>query len=316
MCPKFSRRLGFALTIITANVAFADSNDERCLDSRSARALEPMSLGDNLPATRTANTRAVHDEPFSLDETESDSSARTRLTEDDVTARQSVDTYNSLEDGQPGNPGSIELKLQTAWATESGEHDPIVWLTELQINPEGSDFWRNSQFTIGVPVELGLGDVDGNADVLLGWQQRWVTEDGEMPTLATLIEFRLPTGDDSSGVDVTLTGVIAKDLGPGTTYFNAFAKSANGNNIEDVRHFQWGFRAGYKWRISDEFSFIGDYVHQCSEEEGNANSNLLELSSEWHVNEHLTVGPGIVIGLDDNDETPNFGAGVRCMISF
>lgn len=45
-------------------------------------------------------------------------------------------------------------------------------------------------------------------------------------------------------------------------------------------------------------------------------SNTLELSGEWHVNEHLTVGPGIVIGLDDNDETPDFGAGMRFMIAF
>ncbi|MBI5764816.1 MAG: hypothetical protein HZA51_14970 [Planctomycetes bacterium] len=137
-----------------------------------------------------------------------------------------------------------------------------------------------------------------------------------MPTLATYAEVRLPTGYESSGLDGTLTGIVAKDIGPGTMYLNGFVTTANGNNVEDVRHFQWGFRTGYKWRLRDDFALIGDYFHQSSEEDSHANVNALELSSEWHVAEHLTIGPGILIGLDDNEETPNFGAGIRIMYSF
>lgn len=68
--------------------------------------------------------------------------------------------------------------------------------------------------------------------------------------------------------------------------------------------------------MNDKFALIGDYVNQCSEEEGHANINALELSGMYKATEHLTIGPGIQIGLDHNDETPNFGAGVRLMISF
>lgn len=244
------------------------------------------------------------------------SETQTRLSEDPVSARQSVDSFCSLEDGQPGKPGTFELQVQTGWQTTSGEHDPFTLLNELQYNPEGSEFLRNMQLTLGVPVEMGLGGVDGNADLEFGWQQRWIKENGNMPTIATYAQMRIPSGYHSSGVDGTLTGIVAKDVGPGTMYLNAFATTVNGDNIEDVRHFQWGFRGGYKWRISEEWAFITDYVHQSSEEEGHANSNELELSGEWHVNEHLTIGPGIIIGLDDNEETPNFGAGLRMMISF
>ncbi|MCB9865659.1 MAG: hypothetical protein H6816_03370 [Phycisphaerales bacterium] len=256
-----------------------------------------------------------------------------RLTEDEVAARQSVDAYNSLEDGQPGDPGTLELQLEGGWVTATGEHDVFPFLAELQYNGSGSEFLENTQFTLGVPVEMGIGGVEGNGDLELGWQQRWIEDDGTMPTIATLAEVRIPTGYHSSGVDGTLTAVVAKDLGPGTAYFNAFGRTVNGDNgeeaaefnlfaipwdcdSEDVRHFQWGFRAGYKWRISDEFALIGDYVNQSSEYTGHGNSNLLEVSGEWHVNDRITVGPGVVIGLDDNDETPNFGAGVRMMVSF
>lgn len=236
--------------------------------------------------------------------------------EDVLTEHQSVDAFNSLEDGQPGPPGTLELQLQTGWKTTSGGHDPVSQLTELQYNPNGSEFLRNLQLILGVPVEMGLGGVDGNADVELGWQQRWVRDNGAIPTLATLAEVRLPTGYDSSGVDGKLTGIVAKECGPGTLFLNGFVKTANGDNVEDLRHFQWGFRTGYKWRITEALAFIADYLNESSEEEGHANINALELSSMYHVNEHLTVGPGIIIGLDDNEETPNFGAGVRLQLSF
>lgn len=234
-----------------------------------------------------------------------------------LTERQSVDSYTSLEDGQPGDREfEFELQFDMGWETASGEHDPILFTPELALTLGGNEFLSNTQLTLSAPMEYGLGGVDGNGDLHLGWQQRWVTEDGWMPTFATLAEIRFPSGYDSSGVDGTLTGIVAKDFGPGTAYFNAFAKSANGHNVEDLRDFQWGLRAGYKWRITDDFALTGCYVHEVSEEEGHGDLNLLEISGQWVINENITLGPGIVIGLDDNDETPNFGAGLRLVWSF
>ena len=233
--------------------------------------------------------------------------------EDDVAERQSVDTWSTLEDGQPGAPGELEIHLASGWQTRSGEHDPVFLEPELEYTLDGSEFLRNTQLILGVPLTLGFGDYVGNGDIEFGWQQRWVKEEGMMPTLATLAEMRIPSGYEGSGVDGKLTGIVAKDIGPGTAYFNAFIITANGHEVEDVRHFQWGGRVGYKWRITDAFSFITDYVHQSSEEMGHANSNTLELSSEYKFNEHLSIGPGIVIGLDRNEETPYFGAGIRAV---
>ena len=86
--------------------------------------------------------------------------------------------------------------------------------------------------------------------------------------------------------------------------------------MEDLRHFQWGLRAGYKWRITDELALIADYLHEVSEQETHGDVNLLEVSGEWHVTKDLTIGPGIFVGLDDNEETPNLGAGVHLTWSF
>ncbi|MBN2563949.1 MAG: hypothetical protein JXQ75_23790 [Phycisphaerae bacterium] len=309
-----------AIAMATSAQNVADAQQARRSGDRAAGAAQPQPASPARTPAQQGQYLALgyQDEPLQEESTERYEERASGLEqgEDDVAARQSIDSFTSLEDGQPGDPGKFELEFMLEWETISGEHDPITLETELEYTPDGSDFLQNMQLILGVPVEMGLGGVDGNADLEFGWQQRWVREDGMMPTLATLAEIRIPSGYHSSGVDGTLTGIVAKDVGPGTAYLNGFVKTANGDNVEDVRHFQWGVVTGYKWRIDERFALIGDYVCKSSEEDGHANVNLLELSGEYKVNEHLTVGPGIVIGLDDNEETPNFGAGLRATISF
>lgn len=245
-----------------------------------------------------------------------DDAQKGREAEDAVAQRQSVDYWNPIEDGQPGAPGNWEVKFDAGWKTFSGQHDPFALTSQVQYTPEGGHFLHNMKLGVAVPVTMGLGGVEGNGDAEFEWKQRWVAEHDGIPTMATVVDVRVPTGYHSSGVDGMLTGVVAKDLGPGTWIFNGFVETANGDNVEDLRHFQWGFRTGYKWRITDDFALIGDYIHRSSEEEGHANINSLQLSGEYHPNEHITIGPGITIGLDDHDETPNFGAGVRVQFTF
>jgi len=250
--------------------------------------------------------------------------------EDVMEDLQSFNTYISLEDGQPGQRGEWQVNIFNGWQTQSHESDPWLMLLELEYSPNCPSSWllSNAKFGIDVPLELGNGGVDGNGDVELNWKQRLVTEQtGEWwPTVSLENGIRLPTGDNSSGVDWTLEGVVAKQLGPGTAVFNAFLTSANGdNNLEraswwekstgqgeddDLRHFQWGLRVGYKWRLTDNFAILGDYINQSSELNGERNQNIGEIAAEWRVNDHFTIGPGIMFGLDGQDETPRFGAGV------
>lgn len=246
--------------------------------------------------------------------------------EDRLTEHQSVDTFLSLEDGQPGSPGELEAELLWGWQAISthktkgplkGETENSYDLeAEIEYTLKGSDFLNNTQLILAAPLTLGEGRVDGNGDVTFGWQQRWIKDNGAMPTLSTLAEIRTPSGDQSSGVDGTLTGIAAKEMGPGTLFLNGFVKTANGNNIEDVRHFQWGVRAGYKWRLSEQLAIVGDYSYQSSIERGHGDVDVLEVGAEYHVSDHLTIGPGIQIGLDDNEETPDVGAGLLVKYSF
>lgn len=250
---------------------------------------------------------------------------------------QSFNTYISLEDGQPGQRGEWQINYFNGWQTRSGASDPWLMVTELEYSPRCPGNWllQNAKFGLDVPLELGNGGVDGNGDINLKWKQRLVEEKepcGPVPTITIENELRVPSGYHSSGVDWTLQGVVAKECGPGTAVLNAFLKSANGhNNLEgarswwdlcrqgdddELRHFQWGFRAGYKWRINEKFALLADFINQSSELCGNHNENIGEVAAEWRVNDHITIGPGILFGLDGGQETPHFGAGVLVHVSW
>jgi hypothetical protein len=240
---------------------------------------------------------------------------------DDVALRQEIDTFSSLEDGQPAAPGDWEMELGSGWDTRRGRPDPALLEPTLKYTPHrytdhGYEFFENAQLSLKMPLEAGNGEVAGNGDLTFGWQERWCKESGLLPTLATLAQVRIPDGDESSGADGKLTGIADKDLGPGTTYLNGWVKTANGDNVDDPRHFQWGFRTGYKWRVAEGFALVGDYVHQTSQETGHGNVNLLEFSAEFRTEHHLAFGPGLFVGLDHAGETPYIGAGFRFVYLF
>lgn len=316
------------LTTLATIACLLSPSTGTCQVQSSPDDLHP-SLKLNEPSTRTQSGNAASARHHSRKADADDDD------DDPLTEHQSVDAFTSLEDGQPGVPGEFEAVMTFEWATlsshrdrgqrahvgayglgKSSNDDAFGLEGEIRYTLKGSEFLNNMQLNLAVPLELGDGRVDGNGDVTLGWRQRWVKGTDTTPTLSTLADVRVPTWDSSSGVDGMLTGVIAQELGCGTLYFNAFAKSANGDNIEDVRHFQWGFRTGYKWRVCEPFSLIGAFVNQSSEQVGHGNLNVLELAGEYQVSDHLIIGPGIHIGLDRHDETPNFGAGITLNYSF
>ena len=274
------------------------------------------SLSSGSTAASNARRFGRHTRVLSRTTTRTVSHSNGNIQEDSLSLRQSIDAFTSLEDGQPGTPGEWELEFNLGSTTTSNESDPITLETAFEYTLDGSDFLRNMQLSLEVPVEMGNGEVDGNGDIEFEWQQRWIAEDGAFPTLATLVEVRVPSGFQSSGVDVGLTGIVAKEWGAGTFYFNGLIESANGDNEEDLRNLQWSFRTGYKWRFDERTALIFDYIHRSSEERGDPDANLLELSGEYHVNDHLIIGPGIQVGLDGKEETPNFGAGVRVTLEF
>lgn len=239
--------------------------------------------------------------------------------DDEVAEGQSVDAFISIEDAQPGDPGSWELAVDFGWQEVRGEmsdEELFEGAFELKYTGAGSHFLENMKLSLVQGTELGNGKVEGNGDVELNWQQRWLAESKNRPTFGTLVSVRLPTGRGSSGADMTLTGILDKDAGPGVVYVSAWGTVPIDVDDEAVRDFIWGANFGYKWSVAERFALYGNYVFEISEEHGGKESNIIEFAAQYEVNEHLVLGPGILLGLDDHDETPKFGAGIRLTIGF
>jgi hypothetical protein len=239
-----------------------------------------------------------------------------------------------LRSADPEAPGVMEFKFIYGWETSSSGSDDHEVAFEFE--------WglvENVEFILEAAATVGDGRVEGNGDIEeIGFHTRFWEENGWLPAFAMRNLVRLPTGYHSSGVDYTAIGLFTWTLDPGATrlHFNPFLKSVNGDNGEDdddgfwgwrrfgpfgdsgddggERDFQWGAALGVDHRVSDDLLIIFDYKHTSSEDEGARNNHSLEFGGEWEVAPHREIGFATEIGLDGDDNGPNFAARISYII--
>jgi hypothetical protein len=240
--------------------------------------------------------------------------------EDPIALAQSVDSFNGLEDGQPTPPGHLEYRLAAGWDHGFGKDFGYEAEPELEYTPKSPTAFLENLQVLGA-VELEGGGTEFEPSMNLGWMQRWLADGGPdswVPTIAGLTELNMPlvTGFTAGlpGDSVTETVTVAKIVGPGSAYLNGEITGMLGKE-DDMRHLILGMRAGYKWvAVEDKVAVILDYDRLQSESLSGKDANVGELSLQWGVNDHLTLGPGISVGLDKNPETPRFGAGLMILV--
>jgi hypothetical protein len=272
--------------------------------------------------------------------------------EDNVTRLQSCDAFNSLEDGQPTPPGFLEFRALPTFAYSRAESQIIGIEPELEFTPKSKcKFLENSQLLASFFLEHDGTDNSGQLN--LGWNQRWIKDGGKdhfKPTIGTLLEVNFPLpglrntepfiNGSKAGSYVKITGVYAKFLGPGSIYLNLSARQQFGSVTTDSifndatppikvdgdhwTKYLYTFRIGYNWVVKeDKLNIIVDYDHQTNEFQTQPNAapdeihkpyNIIEASTEWVISKHLTIGPGILFGIDGRDETPMYGFG--CLFLF
>lgn len=219
-----------------------------------------------------------------------------------------------MRSADPEPPGEFEIKNKIGYGTSSdGTDDDVEYELELEWG-----FAPNHELIFEVPVEMGDGGVDGNADITLGWHWRLWKEQDWIPAFALRNYLRVPSGYHSSGVDWEMRGLLTKSIIPDKwrLHLNPFFKLANGDNVEDVRHFQWGFIVGTDYRITDNLTFNFDYVHETSEEDGHRNQHSLEFGLDWKIDEHNGIGFVTRNTLDGDGIGENWGFTISYVYSF
>jgi hypothetical protein len=225
----------------------------------------------------------------------------------------------SMDDATTLAPGQVDLRLTFGWTTASApanlgdSNDDFVFTPSLTWGAV-----ENLEIFAEVPVFVGDGGDrpalgDGNADTVLGFTLRFMEPDGTMPAAALQMKARVPTGDNSNGVDGEARLILTNEYDSGLrSHINAFAQSINGDIDEELREFQWGFVVGMDGPLclDGAVRWVADYLHRVGLHNGTSNMHILELGWEWDMGNTQRLGFATQIGLDQVDDTPNFGAAI------
>lgn len=248
-----------------------------------------------------------------------------------------VDDANVIPTGQ------IDLRFMFGWVTASapanlGDSDDDFFFTP-------SLTWgacENVEVFAEVPIWVGAGGdklgvlEEGNYDSYIGFTWRIAEPEDIWPAAAIRTRFRLPTGDGSSGVDAEARLILTNEYDSGIrSHINLFANSVNkgpngpadtelslagvgdlleifggAEDVADPRHLQCGVVVGLDGPLCGDGAvrWVVDYLHRSSFYYGRSDVNVLELGWEWTMEEARKLGLSVQIGLDDEDDTPNFGA--------
>jgi hypothetical protein len=222
-----------------------------------------------------------------------------------------------IDDAVPIATGQVDLRMTFGWVTAGfpanlgDSDDDYVFQPSLR--------WgtcNNVEVFAEVPIWLGdSGDVgaldEGNADTTVGFTWRMAEPEGDWPAMALRASARIPTGDNSNGVDGELRLILTNDYEADVrSHVNGFVQSINGDNDQGLRDFNWGVALGMDGPLCGDGAvrWVWDYMIRGGLHNGTSAMNILELGWEWDMAEAQNLGMSVQIGLDHTDDTPNFGA--------
>lgn len=227
------------------------------------------------------------------------------------------ETFN-VTDATPFTTGAIDLRLGWRWETEnapaSAGDSNDDWYVQPAIVWGVAEGW---ELSATVPVQIGdggeiPGQTDGNADTYFGALWQFKAQEGYWPAMALASSLRTPTGDNSNGVDWELRLALTNEYDSGVrSHLNFFGITANHDNYENLRHWQYGAVAGLDGPLCADGAvrWVFDYMYRMGQHEGGGGKNIAEAGWQWQIDDNNKLGMGIQVGLDHaEDETANLGA--------
>jgi hypothetical protein len=138
----------------------------------------------------------------------------------------------------------------------------------------------------GPTLDVGNGSINFEKSVTASWQQRWLIDDGNLPTISTVVSVQLPYDEPDEKTDVVFTAIVAESTQWGAVYPNTFAESTDGADFSAA---DFGGVLGAKRILNDHLALFADVAVY---EDG---AYALELSVERDFENGSTIGPGITL---------------------
>lgn len=237
-----------------------------------------------------------------------------------------LDTFN-YTDAQPVPEGLVDLRLNGRWVDSNDDNDND---DQIILTPE--IVWGASErleLALSVPTWVDGEPDEGNYDSYLfgNWRISDMGENCPAFSLAGIV--RVPTGDQSNGVDAQLRLIVTNVYDSGIrSHLNIWATTVNTDNYADARDFQYGAVVGLDGPLCDNGAvrWVFDYMYEISHAEGSepdllyydgstdpdtggGGRNTAELGIQWQINECSKLGFAVQGGLDHaENETPEWAA--------
>lgn len=218
-----------------------------------------------------------------------------------------------MTDAVPFECGAVDLRLAARW-TESGrtnEGEDDVWTIQPVLVWGVAENWEMS-FTVPITHVDNFGDApDGHYDTYFGLLWRLKDQEDYWPAIALASTLRIPTSNDSNGLDWELRLVLTNEYDSGIrSHFNLWGTTVNHDNYPDARDFQYGALVGLDGPLACDgaLRWVADYMYRISDQDGNGGQNIGEAGLQWQINECNKLGFSLQMGLDHAESTSNVGA--------
>jgi hypothetical protein len=154
--------------------------------------------------------------------------------------------------------------------------------------------------------------------------------------MAVIGNFRIPTGEGSSGIDyegrLAMTHTYDNDM---RSHFNMWGKITNGDNHDTAganraavitdsgfgviygsgiwnaeRNWQYGGNVGLDFPLCDDGAvrMVVDYLARTSIQEGQNWWHIMETGWEWQIDDANRMGMSFFYNFDQSTDAPNAGA--------
>lgn len=292
-----------AAIALAAPAAFAGDAD-RSSGQRDSSRWTSLSLSDRVPQPEE-ETGAMSEE------------TEITIVESGNGYREISDFFNIREANANVGQGEWEFETGVGWNTDSGGSDDDIDMTLSLKYGITDDLFVELEV---LPINFGDGGNVGNGDLELILFYQFLHEDGAMPAMAAWASMRIPTGDGSSGVDGELAMSMTKSIDDNLRlHLAGFVETANGGRGGDDEHrraFQWGIGPGIDYQCTDDTIGTINYLHRSSEEYGHHNQNIIEFGVAHRIADNQHIKLAVDIGLDGQEETPNFATKLQWSIEW
>jgi hypothetical protein len=237
-----------------------------------------------------------------------------------------LETFNFL-DATTFTEGAVDLRIAGRWIDGGNDEDDDDQIVLTPVILWGAT--DRLELFVSVPTWVDGEPDEGNYDSYVGGQWR-ITDTGEnCPAVALGWSVRVPTGEDSNGVDAQLRLILTNEYESGIrSHFNIWGTSVNTDNYADARDIQYGAVVGLDGPLNDDGSlrWVFDYMYESSHAEGSEpdllyydagddlesggeKRNTAEFGLQWQINETSKLGFAVQGGLDHaENETPEWAA--------